>query len=790
MIRLTDKIELNYIRVLIIMTLISLTSLYTFNTYGQDVYSISGRVIDVNREPLAYANIACYNAEDSTFVTGTLPGADGNFNIKYMRQGSYLIKISYVGYLEWQSEVKVEDKDVHVGAIILPEDLVELSAITVEGTRERVVIKGDTIEYNAAAYKTNPDATVGALVKKMPGITVENGKVQAEGEDVRRVTIDGEDYFGNDVMLAMTNLPAEFVSKVQIIDGQSDQSRLTGIIDPVTIKTINIITKNPDSKIVFGKIRSGYGTDERYNSGGNINFFDAKERISLIGSFNNINQQNFSSQDLIGTSGIGSQGGGMRGRPSGAGPSSGQSGNDFFVENQQGINTTNAIGLNYNNKWGDKISVNASYFYNQTLNQNINYLTRNYFTTDSSSLSYNEESTQNSNNQNHRFNLKLEYNINPYNTIIFKPNVSYQVNLPEGVISGWYQNNLEEPYNGTVTLSEGDLTGLSINGDLLFIHRFVKPGRTFSINLKNEQTIKATEDYREFLAYDFDPDSISVEPDQKNTLDYNSTRRSASLNFTEQLKNGANLVVKYTPSYEQSVNDIRTNILDSISNDYSKLDSSLTSNLNTFILTQNAGISYQYRFGKSMFNIGAAYQNNRLKGEYIFPEQERIDKTYHSILPTIMFMHRFSDSKSLVLFYRPVNNLPSAGQLQEVVDNSNPLQLTFGNSELEQEYSHSLAGRFSSTNSEDNTFFSAFMMLQFTKDYIGTSTYIARNDTININGIMLAPGTQLNSYTNFNNYINLRTFFTYGVPITFIKSNLNLTGKITYRRNPGTVNEI
>lgn len=225
--------------------------------------------------------------------------------------------------------------------------------------------KGDTTEFNANAVKVLRDATSEDLVSKLPGVTTENGAIKAQGENVTQVLVDGKPFFGNDPTAALRNLPAEVIDKVQIFDQQSDQAQFTGFQDGNTTKTINIVTKKGMNNGQFGKVYSGYGYQDKYQLGGNINVFDGDRRISFIGMSNNINVQNFSVDDILGVMGVPGgnfrnammmmggrmMGGGGGGRGGGGG---GGGSMDFLVRPQGGIATTHALGINYSDKWGKK----------------------------------------------------------------------------------------------------------------------------------------------------------------------------------------------------------------------------------------------------------------------------------------------------------------------------------------------------------------------------------------------------------------------------------------------------
>jgi len=761
--------------------------------FGQSTYSIFGKVVDDENNAIPYANVLLFNLFDSSFVTGTSSSSDGSFQIKFVANGRYTLRISFIGYNDVSISTVVKSSDQRLPAIQLRQKITNLEMVNIDGEAFAVIQKGDTTEYNANSYKVNPDANVEDLISKMPGITIDNGKVQAAGEDVKKVTIDGEEYFGDDGLIALKNLPSEIVSKIQVFDGQSDQANFTGFMDPNTIKTINIITKNPDTKLTFGKLYAGYGTDDRFNAGGNINYFNGKQKFSLIGTSNNINQQNFTAEDLLGVSAGGLRGGGMSGRPTRAGSGSpfGQSNDDFMVANQDGVNTTNSIGLNYIDRWGTKIKINGSYFFNQVTNDSYTYTNRLY--TDSSledGYVYSEDDAQNSDNFNHRFKLKLEYIIDSKNTLILTPKLSLQNNKTLGLIDGRNILSTGETNNESITESDNNNNGYSWNGNLLYMHKFNKYGRTLSLNLTNNTGRTKGQNILDYFIFDFIEDSITGERNQLTEVDYLSTTYSANLNITEQLTYKSKLMFSYNPYVNNSKNDDENFLFNNNSSTYDIADSILTNKFSTRIVTHKAGVTFQYFSGKSTLNLGIAYNNNQLTGEYAFLEYEPINKVFHSILPTVMIMHKFSSKSNIRIIIRSGNTLPSILQLQEVLDVSNPLQMYIGNSDLNQDNNRMLLSRYSKTNLDKGRSFFAFLMVQQKSDYIGQSIYFARYDTLVVNDVILPPNTQLVTYNNFNNQLSVRSFFTFGMPVKGLKSNLNLNGGLSYSITPGETNKV
>ncbi|MBL7726496.1 MAG: carboxypeptidase regulatory-like domain-containing protein, partial [Dinghuibacter sp.] len=325
------------------------------------------------------ATVRLVNVNDSLKRKLGQSDEKGFFTFTGLTRSTYNLTITYIGHLpKVIYGIKVSDSLVNLGKIAMNKKPTEGETVTVVA-QVPVTQKGDTIQYSAAQFKTNPDATVEDLVKKLPGITIENGVVKAQGEEVRKVTIDGRDFFGDDATAALRNLPAEIVDKIQVFDRLSDQAQFTGFDDGNSQKAINVVTKAGMRNGQYGRLFAGYGTDNRYAAGGNMSFFKGSRRVSLIGQANNTNQQNFSAQDILGVTssgggggrggmGGGAQGGGGRGGMGGGGGFTGGrggmggGGNNFFVGQQQGINTTNSFGINYSDAWSKKLNVTGSYF--------------------------------------------------------------------------------------------------------------------------------------------------------------------------------------------------------------------------------------------------------------------------------------------------------------------------------------------------------------------------------------------------------------------------------------------
>jgi len=764
-------------------------SLVTVNVSAQ-FSGAFGKVIDAtNQQSLAGANVMLCKVSDTSDYAGTSTDTSGRFFFREVASGKYLLKISFISYISYREFITIESLPHRFGKIALEPDAKLLDGLKVEETAVRVEQKGDTSVYNAAAFKVNPDATTEDLIKKMPGITVENGTIKAQGEDVKKVLIDGKTYFGDDASMAVKNIPADMVDKIQVYNKLSDQAQFTGIDDGNASKTLNIITKSKVVNGQYGKFYAGYGNNEaldndRYTIGANLNLFKDDRRISILGISNNINIQNFATEDILGALGTSSMG--YRGGGGWSGRYGGSSGN-LMVGQQNGITTTHSIGINYVDDWSKKIKFSGSYFFNVSGNENNSTVQKTYFSSSNAGQIYNENKISESDNQNHRANFKIEYEIDTMNSIQLSTKLSYQDNITSKTTLG--QTTLSDVLlNTTDNSTYSHSKGFSLSNSLLYRHKFKKKGRTVSINIDASQNRKngngsLLADNKYFTSSD-----TSDLLNQQNTSESSNDVYSTNLEYTEPIGKKGVLQFTYNPSFTFNYSEKITNNADDISNTYSLTDTLLSNKFDNDYTTHKGGIAYRYDFEKVNFSAGVNYQNARLISQQTFPYTTNVSRTFDNILPNAHFRYNFSKTKSFRSNFRTSTNAPSISQLQNVIDNSNPLSISSGNPDLNQSYTYTLMGHYSTTNMEKGTSLFLFAMGSKTNDYVGNSTLIFSNDTV-INNVSMNTGSQFTQPVNLQGYQSLRTFLTYGFPMKKIKSNINLNSGYTLTTTPGKIND-
>ena len=751
--------------------------------------SIRGKVIDdTTRKPIAGATVGLLLQADSSEVHSVITDSAGNFFMGNLAADSFIVKVSTIGYQEYVSFITLRDTTRDLGEMHLNKQGKDLAVVTIVSRTPPVIQKGDTSQFSASQYKVNPDATTEDLIKKMPGITVDkDGTVTAQGEQVKKVTIDGKDFFGDDASAALKNLPSEVVDKIQVFDKLSDQAQLTGFDDGNSVKALNIVTKSGIKNGQFGRIYAGYGTDDRYSAGGNVSFFKGDRRLSFVGNFNNINQQNFGSQDLLGiTSSGNTRGGGGRGGGRGYGGS-----DNFTVGQASGISKTNAIGINYSDKWGKKLTATGSYFYNNSTNTNASIV--NTETLGGLKQFSSETGNNVTSNNNHRINLRLEYKIDSSNSLFIIPSVNLQDNNSKSFSSLRVADADGDSSKNGLTNISSDRNGYNIRNNILFRHSFPKKGRTLSLGFNTVFTKNNGGTITDASYQFYDTTGAFLRDSIQNQFIDNKTNGhtiGGTIAYTEPIGKKSQLQFDYNPSVQRNKANQEAFLFDN--GKYSLFDTTLSNRFDNTVTTHNGGISYRYSPGRDeQLSFGVNYQNSKLESDRLYPSPGSVSQSFSNFLPNAMWRKKLSASSNIRIFYRASTNFPSVSQLQDVVNpGGNSLRVSIGNPDLQQSYTHFLAGRYTYTNSKTSRSFFANIFMQTASNYITNAIYIPRQDSLIQGGqIKLAPNSQLVKPVNLDGYRNLRTFFTYSMPIKFIKTNINLSAGFGYSRLPGQINK-
>ncbi len=802
----------------ITFSLVLLFSAYQ-TSFAQKTLVIVGSIVDsASRTPVTGARVQVQRA-DSSVGTGAVSDRTGAFVVHGLGAGQYTIVVQALGYATLRRRVPVQEQmltaldTLKLPPFRLATSAVKLGEVDVTAQALRVEIKGDTTEFNARAFKTDKNAAAEDLIRKLPGIEIDpSGTVKTQGENVRRVLVDGKPFFGDDPTAALRNLPSEIIDKVQVIDQMSEQSQFTRFDDGDRTKTLNIITRPDRRSGQFGKLYGGYGTDERYSVGGNVNFFGGDRRISVIGMSNNINQQNFSVQDILGVMG----GGGSRGAAAGAnmmrqigggrggsgtqqirlgGGGGGTNPSDFLVGQSDGISAAHGLGLNYSDSWDKVLTITGSYFGNYTDNKSNQTSNRQYFLTGGETQLSNQTYDGSTQNMNHRLSFRVEYTMDSANSFILTPRLTLQTN--DRLSTGQSGTTTEgfSPLNASNSKNNSDTKGFTFNNELLWRHKFATDGRTLSASITTALNRNSGEANNTSQNSYYNTTGILVDSLRQDVpSNSNGMTLGANLSYTEPIHDKGSIQLSYNANLTRSESDKRVYDFNAMSAEYDRLNATLSNTFKSNYLTQRPGISYRWAFATgATFSVGADYQLASLSSDQTFPQALTIERQFQNILPSASFTMRFSRTDNLRINYRASTNAPSIRQLQNVVDNSNPLQLSAGNPDLQQEYTHTITANYATFNIQTANSFFAVFAASLTANKIGNTTTIAGRDTTLEGGINLGSGAQFTRPTNLDGYRNMRAFLAYGFtlePVSGMKLNVNVNGSGTYTRDVSLINSV
>jgi hypothetical protein len=744
---------------------ISCLLLMSYVGFAQNL-TIQGSLKDsIANRALNSATVSLIYAKDSSLVSFSRTNEEGFFNFKNVAAGSYLISVSYVGYIpKWVPVITGTEKTVEMGVIYM-NDVNSMSTVTVTARRPPVVINGDSVEFNSENFKTAPNAVVEDLLKKMPGMEVDNaGGITVNGKKVTKVFVNGKEFFTGDPMMATKNLPADAVDKIQVYDRKSDQAMFTGIDDGSEETAINLKLKKDRNKSTFGKLNGGAGTPSVFDAQGNVNVINNDEQFSAIGGANNTNRQNFSSRNIVNFSG----GGG--GRPGAGGGVtinfSGSGGSGETDANAQGIAETYSIGGNYSNLFNSKkIEFNANTAISD-LERNNNSFSKTQNLTPGNAFNRESKSNSIAGNKQQNFVSTIDYKVSDNFSFRFTPSLGLQqtTNYSEDSTKTYLTNGNLLNSNTTIASSASDAVNAA--STLLLRKKFAKKGRTLSstitqsFNRSNSTGNQFTEQLS-YLNNKLTNDSIL---DQRNTRTGENSSYSANLIYTEPL--GKKSLLEFNTYLSKSIGSSSRRIFDrnNMTDAYDLLNTRLTNEFNSEYTYSGGGMSYRSNQKKYNFSTGFSLQKAVLDGENISPitsEKTKFSQSFQDILPNATFRYNFSQTKNLNIDYRTSTNQPSITQLQPVLDQSNINRQSIGNPDLKRSYVHNLNIRFfSSKILAGKSFFS-------TLNASTTNNSIVNKDSVRPNRTILSTPVNVNGVYRINGSMN------YGFGIKKLNSRLS-----------------
>ena len=762
--------------VLVKFTLVVVAFFLSLSVYAQNSVTVRMHLVDAaSGAPVGFATASLTVKGEKTPVKYVLSDSEGKAVLQKVKKGTYVLKAELLGYKPLEMEVKVE-KELDLGTLKMSEDAELLDAANVSAVGNPIIVKKDTIEYNASSFKTSDNDMLEDLLKKLPGVEVNSdGTITANGETITKITIDGKTFFLDDPQLAAKNLPAKMIEKVKVVERKSEQARFTGIDDGQEETIIDLSVYKGMMNGWFGNVMAGGGHDMpdkgyytdsksalkdgwRYQGAGIVGNFKEDSQISIILNANNTNNRGFN--DLAG--------GMMRGmRGGGGGMGRGMGG--FGGGN--GITSSWMGGLN--GAWdlfGGDMELSGNYLYNGSDSYVEEESSKITYMEDGSRLLNDNTGTSTNASQGHRFGIRLDHEFSENTSILFEP----QFNFGSGSYSERSDFSTRTARGADTTFTNrgfndnrGDNNNWSASGRLLFRQRLGKPGRTISANINYSFSNNEMTGFNQSLTQtDFNSDGVYDDEIVNQRFDQLSTSSSLSgrLVYTEPLAKTLFLEASY--QYSWNINESGKNTYNSGSDNYDMsymiydytgevYDPTYSSSIVNRYINQRAGLTLSWQKEKINAQIGAQLNPTNTYNE-------TNGKSYNSKVlnwsPEARVRYMFNDNTNIMVFYNGRSAQPSTSQLMPVPDNTNPLNISLGNPYLEPYFNHNLRANFRYTNMTSFTSVNASINGSLVQDAITNAQWYDQAGTqysIPVNG----PGTgSVNGHVMVNSPIGLSDF--------------------------------
>ncbi len=770
-----------------------------FGAYAQTHHNITLQVKDAaNDEPVGFATVSLSVPGSSASPKYALSDGDGKAILEKVRPGKYQLKVEILGYKTLTKDVEVT-KEEDLGIFKMETDQQVLDAASVSATGNPIIIKKDTVEYNASSFKTTENDMLVDLLKKLPGIEVsEDGSITSNGETINKITIEGKTFFLDDPQLATQNLPAKIINKVKVVKKKSEQAEFTGIDDGNDETVIDLSVKKGMMKGLFGNVMAGGGHDLtpealkkdtwkdadywRYQGAAMVGRFTDKSQISFIANANNTNNRGFNdlSGSMMSAMRGGSGGGGGMGRGQG-----GWGGNN-------GISTTWMGGLN--GAWtllDGNMDLSGNYVYNGSDKLVKESSLKDTYLGDGNTLSYRTGTYVNGNDlddfnrsisHGHRFGVRLDYKFSKNTSLLIQPQVNFGTGRFDE-LSRFETLRGDAMTNQGFSSSNGRNRNVTTNGFMLFRQRLGIPGRTLSFFGRWNYSQNKINGYNQSLTNYFD----GSESDTVNQYyDRNARNRSLSgrLVYTEPLGHDLYLEGNYSINWNYNTSSKETydsGPLGTLPFDVDNLNYmadgqtrnvTYSNSIKNRSLAHSFGATLAWQRDKARAQIGISANPTTTHNVTIDGETEKkYDNTVWKFAPQAMLFYDFNDNNNIRLFYRGSSNQPSTQQLLAVKDNSNPLNISYGNPSLTPYFNHNLRGNYSFSNKKN------FMSLRINFDGGVVQNPIVSASWYGDNGV--AYSMPVNGQTSFNG--NIRLFL--NSPIAKSNFSVSWISRTSYSRS-------
>lgn len=714
-----------------IYSFLSLLFLFVLTANAQNDITIRGTVLDVNTQlPMEMATVYFTTIKDSTVIEYATTDKNGAFRMDIKKYDKpVFLKVSYMGYQTYYEEYKGLTESKDFGKLYMIENVNALNDVVIKTEAAPITIKKDTLEFNAASYKVRPDSNVETLLKQLPGFDVDNdGKITVNGREVNQVLVNGKTFFDKDGAIAIKNLPADIIKKIQVSDFKTKKEELSKQESTSDFSSINITIDEKKNKGYFGKVMGGYGTDDRYEANVNLNYFNNKQKISLLASSNNINSTGFSMDDVFDNMGGGRNSSGKGGNGNSGGGGGGK-----------GITQSNLVGLNYSDDWTNDLLAMGSYNFTNTVNKNdsksneLSFQPTGNILTEAASKSRNENTGNN-------VNFELEYKINPKTRIVVAPRLNQSHTNSNSVSSSFTEDENGNALNESKGSSSSEGNNTSFGNTINFNRAFEKKSRNLSLVFTNNNTDSDSDALNISETVFYKGDKPNDFRNQKTKNKTTSDSYSADLEYIEPITDSLRIRIGTNFDWKSSSNDERTFSFDPDTQDYTDFNLAFSNYTNSTqnSVTPKVGLTLQ----KNKFTINLDSRTSIVNFDnhsLYLNNATDLNKKYALPFASALLRYKFDRSKNLSFRYEYSNALPSANQLMPVINLNNPLNTIVGNPNLNPVEKNSINFNFRNYDFRSRSGYNVYLKGDYYDNDIVSSTIFdsgKRNTTyVNISGV-------------------------------------------------------
>jgi len=731
-------------------------------------YQVKGEVRDSTaKEALGYATVVLQSPSDSAFRSA-VTDQEGNFQLTKIPKGKYVLKVSFVGFKTWADTLDVQ-QNINLNTIFLEEAATSLDDLTIEGEAVELIVKEDTLEYNAEAFTVPEGSELEELLKKMPGVEVKDGTVTVNGKTVQKILVDGKPFFDNQMQTILKELPADFAKKIQFIEEKSEEAQFTGHDDGQRTQVMNVVSKPEKKKGYMGSLRATISPPGRYNFGGSVNFLKGDHRYSFNASWDNLNSGNsleipmsISGADVSRIMALQSAG-------------------------SNGIGSNKSLGGSYYTDLNKKLEINTSLRWNNDESYRQTDISREYIQSSDEGRVYNEQSEGQRNNTRVSGSLSLVYKPSDKNQYTFRHTLTSASMLNTNSRSGEtiLNGNL---LNSTNNRSYMENEQLGLTTQFAWRHKFAKEGRTLTIDFSNStsngtgsDSVKSTNIFTDGAIQEQIFDQISNPDDRLLT-------RNASISFSEKLGEKSSLSVRYQNELEEDKSEQLLYDFDNSTQSYSTLDPVRSSQYLLKNLENSLNLSYSLRLDKLRIYPRITYKNTRITNDQTFPREVDTDNNFTGLNTSITISRTSESGSQLQMNFGRTMTVPRAEQLQDVLDNSNPLFLRQGNPNLNSGFQNSLNLFFTKYNEEKERYTNVQLFANSSEN--ATTNYtIVGNGSNSPDGIDLPVGVRYSRPVNISGAKMLNLNVSSSAKILKKKLTVQYGLSVDYSYSPQYLNE-